>query len=167
MTILNWEVPIPQGFFGFFVKACSTRVQDRHGGFVRDDFERAPPCQDRAAGRKRSRRSTHPVSAGGWLHDLRRTLATGLQRLGVRLEVTEAVLNHLSGSRAGVVGIYQRHDWAEEKRVALDAQFLNFTLPPDRGVSPRRRISLALLQPRPGDSTRAATRWCERIRGRC
>jgi hypothetical protein len=51
----------------------------------------------------------------------RRTLATGLQRLGVRLEVTEAVLNHLSGSRAGVVGIYQRHDWAEEKRVALDA----------------------------------------------
>jgi integrase len=56
-----------------------------------------------------------------WLHDLRRTLATGLQRLGVRLEVTEAVLNHLSGSRAGIVGIYQRHDWAEEKRAALDA----------------------------------------------
>jgi hypothetical protein len=58
---------------------------------------------------------------GWWLHDLRRTLATGLQRLGVRLEVTEAVLNHLSGSRAGVVGIYQRHDWADEKRAALDA----------------------------------------------
>jgi hypothetical protein len=59
--------------------------------------------------------------SGWWLHDLRRTLATGLQRLGVRLEVTEAVLNHLSGSRAGVVGIYQRHDWAEEKRAALDS----------------------------------------------
>ena len=43
--------------------------------------------------------------SGWWLHDLRRTLATGMQRLGVRLEVTEAVLNHLSGSRAGVVGI--------------------------------------------------------------
>jgi integrase len=52
--------------------------------------------------------------SGWWLHDLRRTLATGLQRLGVRLEVTEAVLNHLSASRAGVVGIYQRHHWAEE-----------------------------------------------------
>jgi hypothetical protein len=38
----------------------------------------------------------------------------------VRLEVTEAVVNHLSGSGAGVVGIYQRHDWAEEKRSALD-----------------------------------------------
>ena len=55
------------------------------------------------------------------VHDLRRTLATGLQRLGVRFEVTEAVLNHVSGARSGVAGIYQRHDWAEEKRNALDA----------------------------------------------
>jgi integrase len=54
-------------------------------------------------------------------HDLRRTVATGLQRLGVRLEVTEAVLNHVSGSRAGVVGVYQRHTWSEEKRAALAA----------------------------------------------
>jgi len=38
--------------------------------------------------------------SGWWLHDLRRTLATGLQRLGVRLEVAGAVLNHLSGSQA-------------------------------------------------------------------
>ena len=55
------------------------------------------------------------------LHDLRRTVATGLQRLGVRLEVTEQVLNHVSGSRAGIVGLYQRHDFASEKRAALDA----------------------------------------------
>jgi integrase len=55
------------------------------------------------------------------LHDIRRTAATGLQKLGVRLEVTEAVLNHISGSRAGVVGIYQRHSWADEKRAALNA----------------------------------------------
>jgi integrase len=54
-------------------------------------------------------------------HDLRRTLATGLQRLGVRFEVTEAVLNHVSGSRGGVAGIYQRHDWAAEKQFALQA----------------------------------------------
>jgi integrase len=58
----------------------------------------------------------------GWtLHDLRRTVATGLQKLGVRLEVTEAILNHVSGSRAGIVGVYQHHDWAEEKRAALAA----------------------------------------------
>ena len=55
------------------------------------------------------------------IHDLRRTFATGLQRLGVRLEVTEAILNHVGGSRGGVTGIYQRHSWAEEKRTALDA----------------------------------------------
>jgi integrase len=53
------------------------------------------------------------------LHDLRRTMATGLQRLGVRLEVTEAVLNHVSGSRSGIVGVYQRHGWDREKAEAL------------------------------------------------
>jgi len=55
------------------------------------------------------------------VHDLRRTVATGLQRQGVRLEVTEAVLNHVSGSRGGIVGVYQRHAWTEEKRAALEA----------------------------------------------
>ena len=55
------------------------------------------------------------------MHDLRRTLATGLQRLGTRLEVTEAVLNHQSGSKAGIVAVYQRHQFTEEKRRALDA----------------------------------------------
>jgi integrase len=58
----------------------------------------------------------------GWrLHDLRRTVATGMQRLGVNLQTVEAVLGHTSGSRAGVVGIYQRHDYANEKRAALEA----------------------------------------------
>jgi integrase len=54
-------------------------------------------------------------------HDLRRTLATGMQRLGVRFEVTEAVLNHVGSARSGVAGVYQRHDWKDEKRAALDA----------------------------------------------
>jgi integrase len=55
------------------------------------------------------------------VHDLRRSVATGLQKLGTALQVTEAVLGHVSGSRAGVVGIYQRHDYADEKRAALEA----------------------------------------------
>ena len=55
------------------------------------------------------------------IHDLRRTLASGFQRQGIRFEVTEAVLNHVSGSKGGIAGIYQRHDWKEEKRSALDA----------------------------------------------
>lgn len=60
------------------------------------------------------------VPAWTW-HDLRRTCATGLQRLGVQLVVTEAVLNHVSGSRAGIVKVYQRYDYLDEKRAALEA----------------------------------------------
>jgi integrase len=55
------------------------------------------------------------------VHDLRRTLATGCQRLGVRFEVTEAILNHVSGAQAGVSGIYQRHGWGPEKVTALQS----------------------------------------------
>lgn len=53
------------------------------------------------------------------LHDLRRTAATGMQRLGVAMPVTEAVLNHISGSRGGIAGVYQRHDYFKEKERAL------------------------------------------------
>jgi integrase len=53
------------------------------------------------------------------IHDLRRTAATNLQRLGVRLEVTESILNHVGGSRSGIVGVYQRFEWRDEKRAAL------------------------------------------------
>jgi hypothetical protein len=59
--------------------------------------------------------------AGWTLHDSRRTVATGLQKPGVRLEVTEAALNHVAESRAGIIGVYQRHTWSDEKRAALNA----------------------------------------------
>jgi len=55
------------------------------------------------------------------VQDFRRTLATGLQKQGIRLEVTEAILNHKSGSVSEIVAIYQRHDWKVEKREALEA----------------------------------------------
>ena len=54
-------------------------------------------------------------------HDLRRTAASGMARLGVALPVIEKVLNHTSGSFAGIVGVYQRHSFADEKRSALEA----------------------------------------------
>jgi hypothetical protein len=47
------------------------------------------------------------------LHDVRRSHATE-QRLGVRLEVIEALLKHVSGTRAGIVGVHNRHTyWTE------------------------------------------------------
>jgi integrase len=53
------------------------------------------------------------------LHDLRRTVASGLARIGATLPVIERVLNHRGGSFAGIVGVYQRHDYAAEGRTAL------------------------------------------------
>jgi integrase len=55
------------------------------------------------------------------VHDLRRTVATGLQKLGVNLQTVEAILGHTGGSRAGIVGVYQRHTYSDEKRSALEA----------------------------------------------
>lgn len=55
------------------------------------------------------------------LHDLRRTGASGMARLGINLPVIEKVLNHTSGSFRGVVGVYQRHSFADEKRKAMEA----------------------------------------------
>lgn len=55
------------------------------------------------------------------IHDLRRTAATGMAGLRFPPHVVEAVLNHRSGTRRGVAGVYNRFDYAEEKRRALEA----------------------------------------------
>ncbi len=55
------------------------------------------------------------------IHDLRRTAATGMAGLRFPPHVVEAVLNHRSGTRRGVAGVYNRYSYAEEKRAALDA----------------------------------------------
>jgi integrase len=86
--------------------------------------ERGPSGFSKAQARFRAALDTklNRETAEHWtLHDIRRTVATGLQRLGIRFEVTEAVLNHVSGAKGGVAGVYQRHDWKAEKRAALGA----------------------------------------------
>jgi integrase len=53
-------------------------------------------------------------------HDLRRSAATGMARLGIDRLVIAKVLNHRSADHATVTGlIYDRHDYAKEKRAAL------------------------------------------------
>ncbi|HET6526310.1 hypothetical protein [Sphingopyxis sp.] len=54
------------------------------------------------------------------LHDIRRTVATGMQAPGIRTAIIEAVLNHKSGTLAGLVGVYQCYDFQKEKRAALE-----------------------------------------------
>jgi len=63
-----------------------------------------------------------PADMQPWtLHDIRRSVASGLARLGTNLPIIEKVLNHVSGSFSGVAGVYQRHSFADEKRAALAA----------------------------------------------
>ena len=53
-------------------------------------------------------------------HDLRRSLATGMGEIGVQPHVVEAVLNHVSGTRAGIAGVYNRALYRAEKQAALE-----------------------------------------------
>jgi integrase len=51
----------------------------------------------------------HLMNIPAWrLHDLRRTAATGMAEIGIAPHIIEAVLNHISGAKAGVAGIYNR-----------------------------------------------------------
>lgn len=61
------------------------------------------------------------IGADDWtLHDLRRTTATFLAKLGTPPHVIERILNHVSGPAfSGVAGIYNRHPYLDEMRIAL------------------------------------------------
>jgi len=66
--------------------------------------------------------TSHGQPVPAWVfHDLRRTAATGMARLGTALPAVERVLNHVSGTFGGIVGVYQKHGFADEKRHALTA----------------------------------------------
>lgn len=78
------------------------------GGF--SGFSRSKNVLDKAAG----------LETEWTLHDLRRTMATRMADLGVQPHIIEAVLNHVSGHKAGVAGVYNRSTYAAEKRAALD-----------------------------------------------
>ena len=57
----------------------------------------------------------------GWrIHDLRRTVVTGMARLGVPPHVADKILNHQSGTISGVAAVYQKHEFLTERKDALD-----------------------------------------------
>jgi integrase len=63
-----------------------------------------------------------PIKIPDWrLHDLRRTAATGMARLNIPPHVVEKVLNHSSGTIRGVAAVYNRFEYLEERRAALEA----------------------------------------------
>jgi hypothetical protein len=60
------------------------------------------------------------IAEESWrLHDVRRGVAAGLQRIGIPVHVVEKALNHQSGVFRGIVSTYQTHDYADEVRVGL------------------------------------------------
>ena len=61
------------------------------------------------------------VSVAPWrLHDIRRTVTTELSRLGVAIHIADAILNHKSGTISGVKAVYQRNEFTDERRDALN-----------------------------------------------
>lgn len=76
-------------------------------------------------------------------HDVRRTVATGMAGQGVAPHIVESVLNHISGFRTGVAGVYNRHLYENEKRRALDiwAEHL------DAIVEGKRAVVVPLVRP--------------------
>jgi integrase len=54
------------------------------------------------------------------VHDLRRTAATGMAEIGTAPHIIEAVLNHVSGAKSGVAGVYNRAAYGPEKKAALE-----------------------------------------------
>lgn len=53
------------------------------------------------------------------IHDTRRSVATGMANLGVQPHIIETVLNHYSGHRAGVAGVYNKSPYEREVKAAL------------------------------------------------
>ena len=54
------------------------------------------------------------------LHDLRRTVVSGMASLGTAPHVADKVLNHQSGIISGVAAVYQRHEFLAERKVAME-----------------------------------------------
>ncbi len=52
------------------------------------------------------------------LHDLRRTVVSGMASLGIAPHVADKVLNHQSGTISGVAAVYQRHEFLKERQAA-------------------------------------------------
>src|SRR5262249_15445790 len=73
-------------------------------------------AEAKAAGRSPSKVTLEALR----VHDLRRTCASGLQKLRLPREVIQRRRGHSSGTFAGVAGIYQRDPMLEQRRVALE-----------------------------------------------
>jgi integrase len=110
------EIPLSDAAIGI-IKACprldgSDFVLTSSGRRPIGGFDQAKQDLDRLL----------PPDMPSWVfHDLRRTAASGLARLRIAPHIIESVLNHKSGIVSGIAAVYNRHEYGDERREALEA----------------------------------------------
>jgi integrase len=116
------EIPMPDAALD--ILKSLPRIGERKDGFVFTTNTRAA-----VSGWSRAKSQVDKailavmqgVAPAHWtFHDLRRTAASGMAGIGIPPHVVEAVLNHRSGTIKGVAAVYNRYNYATEKREALD-----------------------------------------------
>jgi integrase len=75
------------------------------------------------------------------LHDLRRTCVTGMGELGIRPDVIELCVNHISGHRGGIAGVYNKSELLAERKAALERWAAHI-----EGVVSRRAANVVALR---------------------
>jgi integrase len=90
--------------------------------FINSDWVFTTTGSSPISGFGRLKRRLHSaVGTPDWrMHDIRRTVASGMARIGVDPHVIEKVLNHKSGVISGVAAVYNRYGYEKEKRTALN-----------------------------------------------
>lgn len=117
------EVPLSRQAYAILARLPKRKGRDFIFGIGEAGFSGWSKSKERLdqallASRKAADRRAKPLPS--WhLHDLRRTAATGMAELGILPHVIEAVLNHVSGHKSGVAGIYNRARYEGEMRSAL------------------------------------------------
>lgn len=99
------------------------------GDFVFSYSGKTPICMTSAAKRRLDAKAKEIAKGAGcadcfkhnWrIHDIRRTVVTKLNSLGTPPHIVETIVNHVSGTRSGVAGVYNRAEYTNEKRAALN-----------------------------------------------
>jgi integrase len=111
-----WRVPSPHGPLLRFLTLTAARIGEAQlaaPASVMGDLWRIPAEHSKNGRRWCEKKGIEPRFTP---HDLRRTAATRMSKLGILPHVIEKALNH---TMQGVMGIYNRADFMEERKLAL------------------------------------------------
>jgi integrase len=84
------------------------------------------------------------------MHDLRRSLVTGMNDRGIAPpHIIEAIVNHISGHRGGIAGIYNKAVYMDERRRALEAwaELITSSAAESSNVVPLRTSTTGNMEP--------------------